>query len=54
MLRFLAKNIKYPKIAKENGVEGTVVIQFVVGKSGKIKRAKVLRDPGAGCGNEAL
>jgi TonB family protein len=54
MLRFMAENIKYPKIAKENGVEGTAVIQFVVGKSGKIKKAKVLRDPGAGCGNEAL
>ncbi len=54
MIRFMAENIKYPKIAKENGVEGTVVIQFVVGKNGEIRKAQILRDIGGGCGREAL
>ena len=37
------KNINYPAIARENGVEGTVVIQFVVEKNGDVADAKVVR-----------
>ena len=47
MLEFIYKNIKYPAIARENGVEGTCVIQFVVEKDGAIADAKVVRDIGA-------
>ena len=54
LLEFIYANIKYPAIARENGVEGTCVIQFVVEKTGKVTDAKVVRDIGAGCGDEAL
>lgn len=54
LLQFIYKNIKYPAIARENGVEGTVVIQFVVDSDGSIDNAKVVRDIGAQCGQEAL
>jgi protein TonB len=54
MLEFIYKNIKYPAIARENGVDGTVVIQFVVEKDGSITDAKIVRDIGATCGAEAL
>lgn len=54
MLEFIYKNIKYPAIARENGVEGTCVVQFVVEKDGSIADAKVVRDIGAQCGQEAL
>lgn len=54
MLEFIYKNIKYPAIARENGVEGTVVITFVVEKSGEITDARIVRDIGAQCGQEAL
>jgi len=54
MLNYIYKNIKYPSIARENGVEGTVVIQFVVSKEGLITDIKTLRDVGAGCGDEAF
>ena len=54
MLQFIYKNIKYPPIARENGVEGTVVVTFVVEKDGSISDARVLRDIGAQCGSEAL
>jgi protein TonB len=53
MLEFIYANIKYPSIARENGVEGTAVIKFVVDKDGKIKAAEVVRDPGAQLGDEA-
>ena len=54
LLEFIYKNIKYPAIARENGIEGTCVIQFVVDKNGQIKEAKAVRDIGAQCGQEAL
>jgi len=54
MLQFIYKNIKYPPIARENGVEGMVVIRFVVEKDGSITAAEVVRDIGAQCGAEAL
>ena len=54
MLEFLYKNIKYPSIAKENGIEGTAVIQFVVEKDGSISDTRVVRDVSGGCGKEAL
>lgn len=42
-LKFLAKNIKYPTIAQENGTQGRVTVQFVVNRDGSIVDAKVLR-----------
>jgi protein TonB len=54
MLEYVYKNIKYPAIARENGIQGRAVVQFVVERDGKITDAKVLRDPGAGTGAEAL
>ena len=54
MLEYIYKNVKYPAIARENGIQGRVVVQFVVEKDGSIADANVVRDIGAGCGEEAL
>lgn len=54
MLEYIYKEIEYPALARENGVEGTCVISFVVDSKGKVEKAEVLRDIGAGCGPEAL
>jgi len=48
MLQFIYENIKYPNKARENGVEGTVVIRFVIDKEGLIQDAEILREIGAG------
>ena len=53
MLQYIYKNLKYPAIARENGVEGTAVLQFVVSETGKVVDVKVVRDSGAGCGDAA-
>ena len=53
MLQYIYKNLKYPAIARENGVEGMAVIRFVVDKSGAVNDIELLRDPGAGCGDAA-
>ena len=52
--KYLAEQVRYPDIAKENGIEGTVVIQFVVNEKGEISNAFIVKDIGGGCGEEAL
>ena len=43
LLKYLAKNTKYPEIAKENGISGRVYVQFVIGKSGAVSNVKIMR-----------
>ena len=43
IMKFIARNFKYPEIAKANGVEGRVILEFVVEKDGKIGRVKILK-----------
>lgn len=54
MQAFLSENIKYPKSAKESGIQGTVYVTFVVRKDGRISGAEILRGIGGGCDEEAL
>lgn len=42
-VRFIAKNIKYPARAAEQGVEGRVMVSFVVNKEGKVTEPKVVK-----------
>ena len=44
IIRYVSKNTKYPPIAKDAGIQGTVFVYFVVGKDGKVKDVKVLRE----------
>lgn len=43
LMQYLASNIKYPVVAQENGVQGRVIVGFVVGKDGSIKDVKVIK-----------
>lgn len=54
MLEYVAKNIKYPAIARENGITGRVYVNFYIDKDGKVQSAKVVRGIGGGCDEEAL
>ena len=42
---WVQQNVKYPQIALENGIQGNVIIEFVVDEEGKIGRMKVLQSP---------
>lgn len=53
-LEYIYKKVKYPSLAKENGIQGPVTIQFVVEIDGQITNAEIVRDIGAGCGEEVL
>ncbi len=54
MYKYIYDKIKYPAIARENGISGQVIVQFVVSKEGDISKAKVVRGIGGGCNEEAL
>ena len=54
LLSYLAKNLRYPTVARENGIEGRLYVRFVVNQDGSIEDAEVLRDIGGGCGDAAL
>jgi periplasmic protein TonB len=54
MYKFLKENMKYPAVARENGIEGSVYVGFVVGKDGTIRDVKVKRGIGGGCNEEAI
>jgi len=53
-MRFLRDNIRYPAIARESGIQGTVFIQFVVERDGSITDVRVVRGIGGGCDEEAV
>ena len=51
---YLAKFIRYPAIARENGIQGRVIITFVVERDGSLSDIKVARGIGGGCDEEAV
>ena len=42
-MNFLGKNVKYPATAQEKGIQGRVIVQFVVNRDGSIVEPKVVR-----------
>ena len=52
--KFLQKNLKYPKLAKRSGIEGKVLISFIVDQNGNTSDIEVLRGIGGGCDDEAI
>ncbi|WP_138430956.1 energy transducer TonB [Fodinibius saliphilus] len=53
-LESIQKHIEYPKNARMAGIEGRVIVQFVVNKKGEVEDPKVIRGIGGGCDQEAL
>lgn len=54
LMRYLSANIKYPTIAAENGIEGRVVLKFVVSKDGSISNIQIIRSLDPSCDKEAV
>ncbi len=53
-LKFLGKNIKYPVESQQAGVQGKVIVQFVVEKDGSISNPKVVRSIDPDLDGEAI
>ena len=54
MMRFIKLNLHYPAAAQANGIQGTVLVNFVVDKEGKITNIKVIKGIGYGCDEESV
>lgn len=53
-LLFLRRNLRYPEIAMKSGVQGVVVLLFIIEKDGTLSDIKVEKGIGAGCDEEAM
>lgn len=54
LMQYINKSIKYPVIAQENGIQGRVVVTFVINKDGKVVDAQVVRGVDPALDKEAL
>jgi periplasmic protein TonB len=54
MFKYLSENIKYPAVARENGIEGTVYLGFIVDPEGNITNVTIKRGVSGGCSEEAV
>ncbi len=54
LLQYFAKHIKYPTRARDNKIEGRVILRFVIDENGDVQNAKALRGVPGGCTEEAL
>ncbi|MCK9220708.1 MAG: TonB family protein [Bacteroidales bacterium] len=54
LFEFLAKNVKYPEMAMEQGIQGRVFLAFIVEENGSISNIKVISGVNGGCTEEAI
>ena len=54
LMKFICDNMKYPKEAASSGIEGRVVVQFLIEKDGKVSARKVVKSVSPQLDAEAL
>jgi len=54
LMKYIARNIKYPESARRMGIEGTVYISFVINKEGKVSDITVMKGISKDCDEEAV
>jgi protein TonB len=54
MIKFISKNLVYPKDAVKAGIEGNVIVQFVVEKDGSPSNIIIKKGLGYGCDEEVI
>ena len=54
LMKFLSSHINYPPMAAENNVQGKVILQFVVGKDGRVGEVKIARSVDKDLDKEAM
>ena len=54
LMKYLSQNINYPQVAMENGIQGRVIVQFVVTKNGTVGEVKVIRSVDRDLDKEAI
>ena len=54
MYKFITNNIQYPKIAKENGIQGRVIVSFIVKKDGSLSQVRIVKSVDPSLDKEAI
>lgn len=54
LYKFIRENLRYPKAALDKGIQGRVIITFIVETDGSISSIKVIKGIGSGCEEEAV
>ncbi len=54
LMKYIYDNLRYPAVAQENGIQGRVILRFVVSKTGAIENVQVLRSPDPSLEKEAI
>ena len=54
LYKYINKKLKYPHMARRNGIEGTVYLGFVVDENGNMTDLHIVKGIGAGCDEEVL
>ena len=54
LLRYLAKEIHYPKEARKKKTEGRVIAEFIVSKTGQVYDIHIIKGIGMGCDEEVV
>ena len=54
MIQFIFENIEYPREAIAQGIDGIVVVKFIVEKDGTLTDPEIVREIGGGCGEAAV
>jgi TonB family protein len=51
---YIQENLKYPELAKKEGIQGKVFVEFIVDETGRFIEVKAVKGIGAGCDEEAV
>jgi len=54
LLKYISSHIVYPAVALENGVQGKVMLRFVVTKTGQVDKVEIIRSLDPACDKEAI
>jgi len=53
-MQAIYENLTYPDAARRSGIEGRVIIQFIVDENGDVQNPQVVRGIGGGCDEAAI
>lgn len=52
--KYLSRNLRYPLMASENGIQGRVMVSFIIERNGDLSDIRIIRGIGGGCDKEAI
>jgi len=53
-VKYLNRNLRYPEAAVDRGIQGKVLVSFIIEKDGQLSNIKIIRGIGNGCEEEAI